>query len=199
MNDTWQAQDVRGAIEHVGQFEMRAEASEPTPKSCERWARRAEALVSRFILLRLTKSWYGREDHELTDRLLEELPGILNWAIDGWRRLHERGHFVQPESSQEAICQLEDLGSPIGAFIRDRCDVGQGVSVEVNTLFSAWQSWCVDTGRANAGTIQSFGRDLRAAYPGLRVPHPAVATPSERVLQENAFFPRAAGTATNID
>lgn len=46
MNDTSQAQDVRGAIEHVGQFEMRVEAAEPTPKSCERWARRAEALAA---------------------------------------------------------------------------------------------------------------------------------------------------------
>lgn len=130
------------------------------------------ALAGRFILLCLTKSWYGREDHELTDRLLEELPGILNWSIAGWRRLYERGYFVQPRSSQEAIEQLEDLGSPIGAFVRDRCEVGQGLSVEINTLFAAWQSWCVDSGRTSAGTIQSFGRDLRAAYPGLRATQP---------------------------
>ena len=39
------------------------------------------ALAGRFIILSLTKSWYGREDHDLTERLLEELPGILNWSI----------------------------------------------------------------------------------------------------------------------
>jgi len=35
-----------------------------------------------------TKSFYGREDQTLTDKLLTELRGILNWAITGWRRLN---------------------------------------------------------------------------------------------------------------
>ena len=45
------------------------------------------ALVSRFILLQIKESFYGREDRGLTKKLLTELPGILNWAIEGWARL----------------------------------------------------------------------------------------------------------------
>ena len=41
------------------------------------------ALAGRFVILRLTQSFYGKEDTGLTDRLLNELPGILNWAIEG--------------------------------------------------------------------------------------------------------------------
>jgi putative DNA primase/helicase len=52
------------------------------------------ALVGRLIVLRQSESFFGREDTKLTDRLLAELPGILLWAIDGWKRLRERGHFV---------------------------------------------------------------------------------------------------------
>ena len=133
------------------------------------------ALAGRFVLLCLTRSWYGREDMLLTDRLLAERPGILNWAIEGWRRLHERGYFIQPRSSEEAIRQLEDLASPISAFVRERCTVGPGRSIEVNELFAAWQSWCQAMGRASAGNIQSFGRDLRAAVPGLRTSQPRMA------------------------
>lgn len=127
------------------------------------------ALASRFILLCLTKSWYGREDHELTDRLLGELSGILNWSIAGWRRLNERGYFVQPASSLEALQELEDLTSPIRAFVRERCEVGPGRQVEVEVLYAAWQDYCGSTGRERTGTIQTFGRDLKAAYPTLRV------------------------------
>src|SRR5690606_3478784 len=36
------------------------------------------ALAGRFIILTMQKSFYGREDPALSDRLLEELPGILN-------------------------------------------------------------------------------------------------------------------------
>lgn len=71
------------------------------------------ALASRFIILMFTKSFYGKEDHGLTDRLTGELPGILNWSIAGWDRLQERGRFVSPKSSDEATTDLENLGSPI--------------------------------------------------------------------------------------
>ena len=77
----------------------------------------------RLILLTLTESFYGKEDLNLKDRLHAELPGILNWSIEGWKRLRERGHFKQPKSSRDLVQELEDLASPISAFIRDCCDL----------------------------------------------------------------------------
>jgi putative DNA primase/helicase len=61
------------------------------------------ALVGRMIVLRLTESFYGREDQKLTDKLLVERPGILLWALEGLRRLRVRGHFVQPATGRELI------------------------------------------------------------------------------------------------
>ena len=130
------------------------------------------ALASRFIVLTLTRSFYGREDHELTARLLGELPGILNWSLQGWARLRDRGRFVQPASSADAIQELDDLGSPIGAFIRERCTVAPGRSVGAQSLYDAWSAWCEAQGRAHSGTVQTFGRDVRAAVPGLKMAHP---------------------------
>lgn len=153
------------------------------------------ALAGRFIVLCLTRSWYGREDMSLTDRLLGELPGVFNWSIEGWRRLRERGHFVQPESSLEAMSQLEDLGSPITAFLRERCLVGPGESVEVHELFAEWQRYCQESGRINAGTIQSFGRDLRAAVPGLRVSQPRLAGGRTRLYEGVGLMPAESGSA----
>jgi putative DNA primase/helicase len=127
------------------------------------------ALASRFIVLTLTKSFFGSEDLGLTNRLLGELPSILNWALEGLRRLQTRGHFRQPASSDEAIQELKDLGSPIGAFIRERCERGPEKAVQCDTLFANWRVWCEAQGRDHPGTVQSFGRDLRAAVPGLKV------------------------------
>jgi putative DNA primase/helicase len=77
------------------------------------------ALASRFIILLLTESFYGREDLALTGKLIKELPGILNWAITGWRRLSNFGYFNQPKSALDAVQHFEDLGSPIGAYARN--------------------------------------------------------------------------------
>jgi putative DNA primase/helicase len=125
------------------------------------------ALVGRMVLLRQTKSWYGKEDPHLTERLLRELPGILLWSCEGWRRLRDRGHFEQPESGLKLVRQLEDLSSPIGAFLREHCVIGTGLEAPVRALFDRWRRWCESVGRKDGGTEQTFGRDLRAAVPGL--------------------------------
>jgi putative DNA primase/helicase len=130
------------------------------------------ALASRFIVLVMTRSFFGIEDHGLEGKLSAELPGILNWSIDGWQRLQTRGHFIPPASSADAVQELEDLASPIGAFLRDRCVIKQGRSVRADDLFAAWTSWCKEHGRDHPGTVQTFGRDLRAAVPSIRVRQP---------------------------
>jgi putative DNA primase/helicase len=128
------------------------------------------ALAGRLIILRMTRSWYGRENPRLTDQLLTELPGILSWAIVGWMRLRERGYFVQPASSLPLVRDIEDLASPMGAFVRERCVVGAGYDVPVDTLFTSWQNWCEVKGRREPGTEQVFGRDLRTVLPHINTP-----------------------------
>jgi putative DNA primase/helicase len=130
------------------------------------------ALASRFITLVFTKSFYGREDLGLTDKLATELPGILNWALKGLDRLQKRGYFVPPKSSAEAQRELEDLGSPVGAFLRDRCLIDPRRRVECNKLFLGWTTWCQDNHRDYPGTTQMFARDLRAAVPGMTINQP---------------------------
>ena len=130
------------------------------------------ALVSRFIVLCLINSFYGREDMALTNKLLAERSGILNWALDGYDRLRKRGYFIQPATAQEAVRQMEDLGSPISAFVRDRCTLKVGASIEVDHLFSAWVEWCRDQNVDRPGNKGMFGKELRAAFPGLRRSQP---------------------------
>jgi putative DNA primase/helicase len=132
------------------------------------------ALSSRFIVWTLKRSFLDEEDIALFERFLPELPGILNWALEGRDRLYARGRFVQPTSAANLIQQFEELGSPIGAFLRDRCDIGQGYECTAQTLFAEWRSWCTESNRDRPGTIQTFGRNLRAALPWLGESFPRV-------------------------
>jgi putative DNA primase/helicase len=129
------------------------------------------ALASRFVLFALEQSFYGQENPQLTSELLAEAPAIFNWAIEGLDRLLERGYFVNPASGSDAIQQMEDLSSPISAFVRDRCVVRRDVSVDVETLWAAWKAWCAET-NTGLSTKAVFGRDLRAVLPTLKVGRP---------------------------
>jgi putative DNA primase/helicase len=142
------------------------------------------ALASRFVVLRLTESWIGREDTALFDRLKLELPAILRWSIDGWRRLQARGRFVQPASAAEAIGDLEDLSSPVSAFLRDRCEIGDAYEASRESLYEAWRQWCEGQGREHASTKATFGRDLRAAVPRIKTTMPRDAAGVQRRMYQ---------------
>jgi P4 family phage/plasmid primase-like protien len=143
------------------------------------------ALVGRFIVIIFKQSFYGREDTALTTRLVTELPGILNWSIEGYHRLRTRGHFVQPKNAQAQIDAIEMLGAPVKAFIRDACIVGSEQSVAVDKLFSAWQIWCADEGRRDPGSKEWFGRNLHSAVPGLSITRPLVKDNESQELKDD--------------
>ncbi len=127
------------------------------------------ALANRFIILTLKRSFLGREDHGLIGRILLELPGILNWAIRGWKDLRMQGRFATPASSADVAQEILDLASPVSAFIRDVCEIGPGNSVRLRDLVKARQIWSQETGNDYNHESQTFGRDLRAAIPGIRL------------------------------
>ena len=129
------------------------------------------AIARRFVVLSLTKSFIGREDPELTNRLLPECPGIFNWALDGLARLNDVARFTEPSSSKDAVIALQDLVSPVGAFVRECCGMGADAVVEKQELFEAWGRWCDETGHGK-GTRETFGQKLRAVIPGLTITRP---------------------------
>ena len=133
------------------------------------------AVVGRFIMLVTTRSWLGKEDRELEPSLQGELTGILNWALAGLERLAvtNGNRFTHVEAGIEALGVMRDLASPVAAFVRDECETGKDENgkdreVEAGILYSAYRQWCEDNGHVKA-TKQTFGRNLRAAFPQVRI------------------------------
>jgi putative DNA primase/helicase len=117
-------------------------------------------------MLVMRVSFYGREDLSLKEKLRPELAGILNWALDGLDRLRERGHFEMPPSSLESIRQLEDLGSPVSAFLRDWCETEVTNQANVKLLYAAYRVWSEEAGQRPLAR-HVFGKALHAVMPTL--------------------------------
>jgi putative DNA primase/helicase len=133
------------------------------------------AFASRFIILRLTKSFLGHEDLTLSRKLLLELPGILNWSIAGWERILERKYFNQPDSAAADVKQMSEMVSPIGMFVRECCVTGGGYAIVKGDLYDAWKGWCVGQGR-EPGSTSTFGRTLKEVVPSLGEMRPGTGT-----------------------
>jgi putative DNA primase/helicase len=132
------------------------------------------ALASRMLVLQLRQSFYGAEILDLIERLVEELPAILLWAIEGWRSLREQGRFTEPRSSIDVAGELADSGSPISVFIREECRLGPECSIQRDVLYNAYVDWAKRKGRQHIEDDGSFGRGLRAALPNLRDSAPRI-------------------------
>jgi putative DNA primase/helicase len=138
------------------------------------------AIATRCVILETTRSWLGREDRDLTARLLGQLPAILNWSLDGLKDLSELGRFTEPQASLDAVTALADLVSPISAFLRDCCDRHPELEVPCAELYRHWRNWAEDNGQ-RPGSAQTFGRNLRSVISGLRVGRPRIGPDDSQV------------------
>ncbi|MCG8503673.1 MAG: phage/plasmid primase, P4 family [Sphingomonadales bacterium] len=123
----------------------------------------SDALGSRMIVIVTRQSFLGREDKGLTDKLREELPGILNWALDGLDRLKSRGHFVQPRSCKAEVMQMHKLTSPVKWFLDTEVVKGPGHRVRKDRFWEAFISWTLDEGLHFSGRKEHFIKDLNSA------------------------------------
>ncbi len=126
------------------------------------------ALPGRMIIFQLKTSFYDNEDTSLfSAKIRPELPGILLWAIEGWQRLRTRGRLRQPASGQQLVEEMEELSSPVGVFLRERCVIEPGREIMVADLYEAWARWCGEMGNKNPGDQTALGRNLRSVMPHL--------------------------------
>lgn len=114
------------------------------------------ALASRFIVLQMNTSFLGRENPTLTDELLSELPGILNWSIDGWRRLKSQGRYSVPASSAELVDHVRRVSSPMESFIADECEFAPDAMEAKAALHERYRDWCIREG------VMALSRELFA-------------------------------------
>ena len=118
------------------------------------------AFAARLCILPFPNSFVGMEDRTLGHVLKQEAPGIMNWAIDGYKRLREKGEFNVPQSAIELHDSYRRSASPIRAFIDDCCVLGAGYVTPVDELYARYQTWAKANGLEPLGKT-TFGQRLR--------------------------------------
>lgn len=121
------------------------------------------ALMGRLVMLIFKRSFYGKEDRELREKLRPELPQIFQWCAEGLFHLWRTGEFVEPASSRRAREEMFKIVSPVGHFAQEKCTIDPHASVQCEVLWNAWNDHCKEENR-NPGTQARFGRDLLAKF-----------------------------------
>jgi putative DNA primase/helicase len=88
----------------------------------------------------------NERDPKVKHAIENEGPGILNWALDGLRRLKKRGYFEVPAGVENATKQFRENNDVPALFIDDRCIQGAELKVQASQLYTEYKEWCLENG-----------------------------------------------------
>ena len=102
----------------------------------------------------------SQRDMNFISKLREELPGILNWAIQGCLEWQSE-RLGEPEEVQSATREYLRQAESIGRFISERCTVGESETNFAWQLYEAYTQFCKAEGLDRISQ-KDFGPGLEA-------------------------------------
>lgn len=86
-----------------------------------------------------------RQDRELREKLTQEAPGILAWAVRGCLDWQKTG-LQEPEDVKVATATYRAENDIIGLFVEEVCLLDPNVRVKSSVLYEAFKKWCEENG-----------------------------------------------------
>lgn len=86
-----------------------------------------------------------KRDKRLQEKLQHELPGVLNWALEGLKKYQAEG-FRTPQAVTLATAGYRSDSDQIGSFIGDCCILADHATATSKELYGAYTAWCQDSG-----------------------------------------------------
>jgi P4 family phage/plasmid primase-like protien len=104
------------------------------------------ATDSRLMIVPFDNSYLGCEDLTLQERLEGELAGIFLWAIEGLKKLRERGSFIRPQRSIEEGEELRKANHSTEQFLKDTFKRDDETWFPTIDMFHRYLDFCDNNG-----------------------------------------------------
>lgn len=86
-----------------------------------------------------------KQDRDLAKRLGSELPGILNWALEGLAE-YLRSGLGEPVEVRDAIAEYREEQDPFGPFLDEKLAFAPDRHVSAADVWAAYGKWCEAAG-----------------------------------------------------
>jgi P4 family phage/plasmid primase-like protien len=97
-----------------------------------------------------------------------ELPGLLNWALEGLDRLRRNGwKFTVPAECREVLEEHRRDSNPARSFLMEMfVEDPNGVPIQTRTVYEGYKLWCQNNGHRPLSNT-NFGKEVRRAFPSV--------------------------------
>lgn len=126
----------------------------------------SEGFWRRVRLVPFDRQFLGQDaDTRLADKLKEEAPGILAWAVQG-AAAWQAGGIQVPERVRAAVDNYRAEADPLAEFIACRCLIRDACRVPSSKLFADYEVWCLEQHIPSGQrlTHTAFGRRIGERY-----------------------------------
>lgn len=123
-----------------------------------------EAFWNRWVTVVFPKSVPPEQQtpkNKLLSELTDELPGILNWALDGLDRLIKQDGFTDEQSPDEVRRLWEQYGTPVERFKTARLERAPDSAVPKERIRQEFTLFCLENGYEDLSD-QELNRELTA-------------------------------------
>ncbi|NHZ38567.1 phage/plasmid primase, P4 family [Massilia aquatica] len=109
----------------------------------------SDGFTRRAVIMRFNRQFKDAEkDVNREAKLVQELPGILNWALAGLRNLKVRGDYVKPVSSEVELKEYRINSDPVRQFAEDHliATAEKAKWTGGYTLYQKFREWSTENG-----------------------------------------------------
>lgn len=126
---------------------------------------KSEGYYRRLLILPFNRQFNKEErDPKLKYKIASsELDGIFLWALNGLKRLRDRGYFEESASMLNIKDEYRKENNNVIIFVEEMCVLDAHDDISKDDLYQTYNNWCVDSGYRPLSKI-SFGRELIRQY-----------------------------------
>ena len=112
----------------------------------------------RLMFIAFTQTFEGKKANKnLTNELIEELPGIFNRVYEAFKRLWKNQEFTVTEEHKEIMRDFIEMTDPVDAFFQEEAAEYTG-TLSSRELYGKYKEWCISAGRI----VQSRHKFIRS-------------------------------------
>ena len=128
----------------------------------------SHGLLRRLCFIKFTKTYSSKNaDKHLTEKLLDEKPGIFNWIYRGYQRLIEQGEFTQTDEQSDLQDDFLLSINPMAAFIQEEISKIHSGEFSTKELYAMYATWAKEAGCQPLNRI-NFSRTFKSLIKQLR-------------------------------
>jgi putative DNA primase/helicase len=102
-------------------------------------------------------------DPFLKDKLLAELSGILNWAIEGWEEYKEKGELIRPQVVEDACKEYRSEMDVLSSWIDEVVEKDPIGKLYMQPFYENYKSSFIEQGMTPM-SLPAFRKELRRMF-----------------------------------